>query len=125
MTYPHGMKTSLGDLCEYRTKDGSMIRELMNQRLHTGCPMSLAEASIPSGCMTLRHVHGKSHELYHITQGMGRMHLGDAVFEITEGDTVSIEPGTPHCIENTGGQHLMVLCCCCPPYDHEDTDVLG
>ena len=100
-----------------------MIRELMNPRLLEGSPVSLAEAAISPGSMTHRHIHQRSHELYHITRGTGRMYLGDEVFEVIEGDTVSIEPGTPHCIENTGDSILKVLCCCCPPYDHDDTDV--
>jgi mannose-6-phosphate isomerase-like protein (cupin superfamily) len=41
------------------------------------------------------------------------------------GDTICIPPGTPHCVENTGAEALVILCACSPPYAHEDTELLG
>ena len=52
------------------------------------------------------------------------MTLGQEEFEVTTGDTICIPPGTPHCIENTGGQALVILCSCAPAYAHDDTELL-
>jgi mannose-6-phosphate isomerase-like protein (cupin superfamily) len=115
------MKISSCDIEAFTTKDGSIIRELMNPRLQEGFPMSIAEATIFKGSRTHKHIHKTSHEIYHITEGKGRMYLGNETFEVKPGDTVFIEPSKPHCMENIGGRSLKFLCCCCPPYDHEDT----
>jgi mannose-6-phosphate isomerase-like protein (cupin superfamily) len=112
------------DIKSYVTKDGSIIRELMHPRVHGTLKMSLAEATVPEGSATALHVHRDSEEIYHITQGTGKMTLGDRVFSVTKGDTVRISPGFPHHIENTGQSDLIFLCCCCPAYSHEDSELL-
>lgn len=115
------MLRSYATVTPYRTKDGSEIRELMHPEVHGNHNQSLAQALIPSGTKTLLHKHLITGELYHVTQGVGRMSLGDAIFEVTAGDTVCINPGVAHCLENTGPDPLIILCCCSPPYSHEDT----
>ena len=82
---------------------------------------SLAEATVHVGGKTLRHKHLVTEELYHITQGHGLMHLGDQNFEVLVGDTICIEPGIEHYIENIGSADLVLMCCCSPAYNHDDT----
>lgn len=118
------MKTIRTDISPYITKDGSQIRELMHPSLHGGRAQSLAEATIPAGTRTLLHRHGVTEELYHVIAGQGSMTLGDDRFDVTAGDTVLIAPGTPHCIEATGAESLVILCCCSPAYAHADTELL-
>lgn len=85
---------------------------------------SLAQATVPFGIKTKLHRHHVSEELYHITAGKGLMTLADEQFDVEEGDTVCIPPGTAHCILNTGDSDLKILCCCSPAYRHEDTEIL-
>lgn len=118
------MKTRYAEIPAYDTKDGSEIRELMHPAAHGNRNQSLAEAIIAAGGATHLHRHRLSEELYHVTAGRGVMTLGEERFEIGPGDTVHIAPFTPHCLENTGGEPLKVLCCCSPPYSHEDTELL-
>ena len=106
----------------YRTKDGSMIRELMHPSVQGNRLQSLAEAIVEPGQETMLHLHRLSEELYHITAGQGLMTLGTEQFAVGVGDTVCIPPGTLHCIRNTGEVALKILCCCAPPYSHEDTE---
>ena len=49
----------------------------------------------------------------------------EEIFEVTEGDTICIPPGTFHQLENTGRTELRLLCCCAPPYKHDDTELTG
>lgn len=109
----------------YRTKDGSEIRELMHPRKHGVRRQSLAEARVPPGGSTVMHRHLQSEEIYHVTAGRGRMTLGAEVFDIAPGDTIAIPARTDHCLENTGTVDLQVLCACTPPYDHDDTLLVG
>jgi mannose-6-phosphate isomerase-like protein (cupin superfamily)/transcriptional regulator with XRE-family HTH domain len=108
----------------YLTKDRSVIRELMHPGNHGNATQSLAEAIIPGGARTLLHKHQVTEELYHVTHGSGLMTLGGKAFRVSEGDTICILPGTPHCIEADADQDLHILCCCSPAYSHEDTEIL-
>ncbi|MRR52203.1 MAG: cupin domain-containing protein [Rhodocyclaceae bacterium] len=108
----------------YATKDGSEIRELMHPAMHGNRKQSLAEATVPAGTRTRLHRHAVTEELYHITQGEGRMTLGEKQFAVRVGDTILIPPGSPHCIEATGTEPLRLLCCCAPAYAHDDTELL-
>ena len=118
------MKTEYEQLPVYVTKDGSLIRELMHPGVHDNRNQSLAEAIVAPGVRTILHRHRATEELYHITQGSGRMTLDRDVFDVGPGDTVCIPPGTPHCIENSGSDELRILCCCAPAYSHADTELL-
>jgi len=112
------------DIPAYITKDGSEIRELMHPDVQGNAAQSLAEATVPPGTRTVLHRHARTEELYHITAGTGLMTLGERRFEVGPGDTVCIVPGTAHCIENTGGDPLRILCACSPAYSHGDTELL-
>ena len=113
------------DSTPYVTKDGSVIRELMHPLYHGCRNQSLAEATVATGQKTQLHKHHTSEELYFITSGQGRMTLGNKQFDVRVGDTICIAPGTPHCIENTGSQDLVILCSCAPAYHHDDTELLS
>lgn len=114
-------RTSLPEITPYITKDGSEIRELLHPTQHAVKHQSLAEARIPPGTQTLRHYHALTEEIYHVTQGCGRMFLGEESFVIGVGDSVVIAPGTPHHVENDGQEILRILCSCAPAYSHDDT----
>lgn len=108
----------------YVTQDDSEIRELMHPDKHGNKHQSLAEATVKPGDVTFLHLHKKSEELYYITQGKGKMQLGDEILHVTKGDCICIPPGTAHRIENTGKDILKILCCCSPPYSHDDTELI-
>lgn len=118
------MKTAHRDIPPYITLDGSEIRELMHPSRHGGRAQSLAEATVPPGGRTLLHRHAHSEELYHVMAGTGWMTLGESQFDIVPGDTVLIQPGTPHRVEATSNVPLVLLCCCSPAYAHDDTELL-
>lgn len=112
--------THLDDLAPFTTKDGSQIRELA----HTG-RQSLAEATVPSGASTIRHLHRTSEELYLFVSGEGTLELGGERRDVAAGDCVVIPPGEVHGLDNPGSSPLVLLCCCSPPYSHDDTVLLG
>ena len=124
MSEPKAMHTQYAEIPVYKTRDGSLIRELMHPQQHAVQHQSLAEASVPPGVSTLLHKHLQTEELYYITQGQGMMTLADDRFAVTTGDSIVIKPGTAHCIANTGVETLKILCCCSPAYSHEDTVLL-
>lgn len=115
------IKTAYDLIPAYITKDGSTVRELMHPAVCGGENQSLAEAIVPVGGATRKHLHFRTEEIYHITGGQGTMTLGEHRFDVSVGDTILIPPKTPHRLQNTGIGELKLLCCCSPAYDHEDT----
>ncbi|ABE51948.1 cupin domain-containing protein [Methanococcoides burtonii] len=118
------MRTEYANIEPFITKDGSIIRELMHPDGGGSEKQSVAEAIVPMGSSTLAHRHPVAEEIYHITTGSGRMTLDSDVFEVNAGDTVLINSGVSHKIENTGSEDLKILCCCSPAYSHKDTELL-
>ncbi len=120
------VRTVYDEIEPFRTKDGSLIRELLHPAVHgTGGTggVSLAEATVLPGAETLLHRHRRTDEIYHFTEGTGMMVLGEESFAVKQGDTVFIPSAMPHKIRNTGTVVLKILCCCSPPYSHEDTEL--
>lgn len=105
----------------FTTKDGSEIRELLNE--HNSCirRQSLAEARLPPGGMTTKHHHPQTEEIYYLLAGRARMEIDGEVCEVGPGDAIAIPPGAVHQITNIGGEVLTFLCCCAPGYRHDDT----
>ena len=100
-------KANLEKLQSFITADGSAIRELAGR----------------SG--TAEHYHPQAEELYYFVSGEGRMRLGGQESEVGIGDCVTIAPGTPHKLWNTGPGQLVLLCCCAPAYSDDDTVMTG
>lgn len=103
------------------TKDGSEIRELLAHRNSVIRNQSLAEARLLPGQSTEEHYHAKTEEIYYITQGTGRLRVGEEIREVRTGDAIAIPPGQRHKLWNTGAESLRLLCCCAPAYEHSDT----
>jgi len=118
------MRTHYREIRPFITKDKSEIRELMHPLVHGNFRQSFAEATVPAAAETQLHRHIQTEEIYHITQGAGLMKLGDSQFEVSEGDTICISPGTAHNIRNLGNVPLKILCSCSPPYSDDDTELL-
>ncbi len=108
----------------YITKDGSLIKEILNPAIGNSKNMSVAEATILKGKQTFLHIHKKSEEVYYILYGKGILTLGDRELYVKSGDVILIPPKTVHNIKNTGDTELKILCICSPPYSHEDTELM-
>ena len=105
----------------FTTKDGSEIRELLAHRNSNIRNQSLAEARLPVGGSTQEHFHPKAEEIYFITDGTGRIRIGEELRDVKPGDAIAIPPGLRHKLWNTGSDVLKLLCCCAPAYEHDDT----
>ena len=103
----------------FQTKDGSLIRSILDR---TNAPVqnqSLAEASVPQGSATQRHYHKSTEEFYFVLEGKGAMEVDGEVCSVAPGDAILIPFGAWHQI--TATSPLRFLCCCAPPYAHEET----
>ena len=110
---------SLDSQVPFTTKDGSIIRSILDLSNAPVKMQSLAEASIPAGGATQRHWHRDSEEFYFLLEGTGTMEIDGEEREVGAGDGILIPAGAWHQIRTESGVRL--LCCCAPPYRHEDT----
>ena len=117
-------KNSIEAQKPFITKDGSIIRSIMDCTNGAVKNVTLAESSIAAGLETIMHTHKKSEEIYYFTAGSGFMSLAGKKFPVKAGDAVLIPPGTPHKIFNTGKKTITLLGACSPPYSHSDTYTL-
>jgi mannose-6-phosphate isomerase-like protein (cupin superfamily) len=112
---------NLEEITPFTTKDGSEIRELLAYRNSAIRNQSLAEARIAPGAGTQEHYHSRTEEIYYITNGVGRLRIGEEIRDVRAGDAIAIPPGQRHKIWNSGSGVLTLLCCCAPAYEHDDT----
>lgn len=63
--------------------------------------------------------HG-SNSIYHVASGSGYFQVGDQVFRVKAGDTVTIPAGTPY--QDAGRMVLHVICT--PPFDQDQLEVI-
>lgn len=108
---------------EYRTLDGSWIRELVRPESEGSVHLSVAEAIIAPGETTLRHRHRTSEEVYYILAGEGLVEVGGKARRVMPGMAVLIPVGVEHCARCMDSEPLRILCTCSPPYRHEDTEL--
>jgi mannose-6-phosphate isomerase-like protein (cupin superfamily) len=105
----------------FATKDGSMIRSILDASNAPVQHQSLAEASLEEvGAATEAHYHLLSEEFYYIFEGEGEMTLDGETRAVQPGDAILIPPGAWHSITAKAAP-LRFLCCCAPPYSHQDT----
>ncbi|TNF34952.1 MAG: cupin domain-containing protein [Gammaproteobacteria bacterium] len=80
--------------------------------------LSIARCRVPVGVATHWHkLHGIT-ERYLITEGEGRVEVGDTLKKIVRaGDSVLIPPGVAQRITNTGSGELVFLAMCTPRFD--------
>ncbi len=115
---------NLSSATPFHTKDGSIIRSLLDLSCAPVQGQSLAEATLTAGLATTRHRHPQTEEFYYLTAGSGVLEINGETQTVTVGDACLIPAGTAHQIYNPGPLELKMLCCCAPPYRHEDTVLL-
>jgi mannose-6-phosphate isomerase-like protein (cupin superfamily) len=77
----------LEDSQPFTTKDGSSIRPLLDRSCAPVSAQSLAEAALPPGAATTRHLHPATEEFYFLTAGRGLLEIG--------GDLRAVSRATP------------------------------
>ena len=107
----------------YRTKDGSLVREIVHPDRLPVRHVSLAEARLESGAATALHYHEEGEEVYYVIAGRGTLIIAGEEADIGPGQAVLIPPRSRHRILNAGADDLVFLCLSSPPYSHRDTKI--
>ena len=100
---------------EYFFEEGCDILELLNDPDHPEA--SIARARVPTGTTTRWHHLEGIAEHYVVTEGLGRVEVGNAPpREVRPGDVVRIPPGVRQRIASIGPGDLVFLAVCVPRF---------
>ncbi len=104
-------------LKEYLTPERCFIYENWGYVSAGDAKVSIARARVEPGVTTKAHHLEGIQEIYLITNGTGKVQIGDQeAAEVTEGDVVVIPPGVSQRITNIGEIDLLFYCICTPAF---------
>ena len=88
------------------------------RELYASEHMSLAHVVVTG--IAKKHMHKKMEEVYYVTEGEGKLFLGDDTLEIKLGDTIPIPKDTWHYLIKVPDKQLSVLVITYPNFDPSD-----
>jgi len=101
--------------------DGALIYELMNEKERKQMDVALAVGFLPAGRKAIPHYHKISEELYYVTDGFGKVRVGEQDFEVKKGSLIYVPTDSVHALENgSDSEELRVLCVSSPSYTEGD-----
>ncbi len=101
--------------------DGALIHELMSADERQHLDVALAVGFLPPGRKAIPHHHRISEEIYYVTDGTGKVRVGEKAFEVKKGSAVYVPVNTVHALENgSATEELKVLCVSSPSYTEGD-----
>lgn len=62
-----------------------------------------------AGGKTPPNVHRQAHEMFYVLSGRGRAYCDGKTYDVEQGDTLVLPPGTEHVVENAGPERLYCL----------------
>jgi quercetin dioxygenase-like cupin family protein len=87
---------------EVETTEFGRLVWMVSKRLDNSDTMTVGQCHITPGRANPRHYHPNCDEILHVLQGEIEHTLGDEVFRMAAGDTVSIPAHTYHNARNVG-----------------------
>ena len=84
-----------------------LIKPLATQATHPGASVLLVQ--LAAGGMIARHVHEHASETALVLAGEGMLTLGSSEIALQPGSGVTVAPGTPHSLRNTGDIPLELI----------------
>lgn len=109
---------------EYDTPERCSINEFCNRPEDS--ELSIAQARVKPGVTTQWHQLRGTTERYVITEGIGRVEIGDLPpTDVGVGDVVIIPAMCRQRITNTGDTDLVFLAICTPPFTHDVYIIAG
>ena len=71
--------------------------------------LSVIQERVPPGVCEKRHYHQKSTQMFYILRGKAVMEKVGVRYELSEGDSIFIEPGVAHKFMNIGSTDVIFL----------------
>lgn len=92
----------------------SMVWELLTPDLNRALEMLRAVVPPDYDTREVPFVH-RGEECVHVVRGALEVHLGEEVFALHAGDTITYDSSVPHWWRNMGGTEAEVIAACTPP----------
>ena len=101
--------------------DGALIYELISKDERERLDVALALGFLPQGRKAVPHYHKISEELYYVTNGIGKVKVGEHEFEVKKGSVIYVPINQVHDLENgSNSEELSILCISSPSYTEGD-----
>jgi mannose-6-phosphate isomerase-like protein (cupin superfamily) len=92
---------------------GILIKPLASRATHPGASVLLVQVAV-GGVIGL-HTHEQATETAFVLTGEGMLTLGDTEIALQRGAGVTVAPGTPHSLRNTGELPMELIAIHTPP----------
>lgn len=99
-----------------RTRPGLTSHALLQRGDEGDTDLAVTWVDVEPGEAQQPHRHPPE-QVYVVTRGAGRMHVGDETEDVAEGDLIHIPPGATHFVENTGAEVLSYLSAATPSFE--------
>jgi uncharacterized damage-inducible protein DinB/mannose-6-phosphate isomerase-like protein (cupin superfamily) len=99
-----------------RTRPGLTSRALLQRGDAGDTDLTVTWVDVEPGEAQEPHRHPPE-QVYVVTQGEGRMHVGGETESVAAGDLIRIPPGATHFAENTGAEALSYVSAATPSFD--------
>jgi len=101
--------------------DGALIYELIPPNERERLDVALAVGFLPKGRKAIPHYHKISEEIYYVCSGIGKIRVGDEIFDIKKGSVIYVPRNKVHALENkSDSEELNILCVTSPAYSEGD-----
>ncbi len=111
---PRVVKAKL--LKEYLTPERCHIYENWGLTSAGDESVSIARARVEPGVTTRLHRLMGIQEIYIITEGLGKVEIGNLIRKVEKGDIAIVPAGVSQCVTNVGDTDLLFYCVCTPAF---------
>lgn len=105
--------------------DGILAYDLLSDEDSKRLDISLAVGILPARRKTHHHHHSRLDQVYFVTQGQGKMLLGQDIYEVKKDNLMMIPKNTGHNLENTTQDELFILRLSSPRYQESEFQYSG
>ncbi|MBX7152173.1 cupin domain-containing protein [bacterium] len=71
--------------------------------------LSVIEEIVPAGASEKNHYHDQATQFFYILNGTGTLKINDDIVQLSAGEGIVIEPGTPHQFRNDSDRDVRFL----------------
>ncbi|NIF03828.1 cupin domain-containing protein [Chryseobacterium sp. Tr-659] len=85
--------------------------------------LSVKQEKMPAGTSEKLHFHKLAGQFFYILKGNAMLYIDDERFQMKQGESISIEPGSKHFISNESNEEIEFLVISNPPADQDRIEI--
>ncbi|WP_126652505.1 cupin domain-containing protein [Chryseobacterium aureum] len=85
--------------------------------------VSIKQEKMPAGTSEKLHYHKVAEQFFYILKGEAVFRINEEKFWVGQGESISIEAGSKHCISNESAEEIEFLVISNPSTDHDRIEI--